>query len=440
MLRLAYSTLLACLTPVILLRLVWRAARQPGYLRDISERFGLGAPTVLQGALWLHAVSVGEMRAAEPLVKRLVTKFPGRLIYLTCMTPTGRETAHDLFGHLPNVRIAYLPYDFMLLHLRVIERIRPAMLVVMETEIWPNLLAACAANHIPVWLANARLSQRSLAGYQRFAPVRHLIAQAVSALRGTAAQTPADADRLARLGAANISVTGNVKFDVQPDATLVALGSGWRQQVTKQRAVLLAASTRDGEEVPLLQAFQRHFFRRPGEQVLLVLVPRHPQRFNEVAKLVAQVGLRLQRRSDGDPIRPDTDVWLGDSMGEMAGYIAMCDVAFVGGSLLPLGGQNLIEVCAQGKPVLMGPSVFNFAEAARLAGEGGALLQADDADGVMKLAYSLLHDDARVAAMSAAASTFAGAHAGATDRLMALLDGDLGEPVGPAPVPASPHD
>ena len=425
MLRLTYSLLLACLMPVIVMRLAWRAVRQPGYLRNVSERFGIGVPAMRPGSLWLHAVSVGEMRAAEPVIKRLLAAFPDKSIYLTCMTPTGRETAHELFGRQTNVQIAYLPYDLAPLHKRVIGRIRPAMLVVMETEIWPNLLAACNASRVPVWLANARLSQRSLEGYQRFSPVRALISRAVASLRGTAAQTPDDANRLGLLGARHPVVTGNVKFDVQPDASLVAMGSGWRQKLDEHRRVLLAASTRDGEELPLLQAFQRQFAGQPDNNVLLVLVPRHPQRFNEVAKLVEQLGLRLQRRSLDEAIQPQTDVWLGDSMGEMAGYIAMCDLAFVGGSLLPLGGQNLIEACAQGKPVLMGPSVFNFADAARMAVECGALQQADDAEGIMQLASALLRDETRRAGMAAAGREFARAHAGASDRLLALLSADI---------------
>jgi 3-deoxy-D-manno-octulosonic-acid transferase len=419
--RLVYSALLLVVMPIIVLRLLWRGTRQPGYLQNVGERFGLGAPMLPHGSLWLHAVSVGEMRAAEPLVKRLLAALPEQTIYLTCMTPTGRETAHELFGKLAGVRVAYLPYDFTILHCRVMDRIRPSVLIVMETEIWPNLLAACASRHIPAWLANARLSPRSLIGYQRFDPVRNLIADALSSLHGTAAQTPGDAERLRLLGATNIVVTGNVKFDVLPDPAMVALGLTWRQNLAPKRGVLLAASTRDGEEILLLKAFRQQFAQQGGNGVLLVLVPRHPQRFNEVAKLVEQAGLRLQRRSIGETISGQTAVWLGDSMGEMAAYVAMCDLAFVGGSLLPLGGQNLIEVCAQGKPVLMGPSVFNFAEAARLAGEAGALQQAGDGDGVMKLAALLLGDEARRTAMSLAARKFADTHAGASDRLFALV-------------------
>lgn len=424
-LRAIYSALLLLATPVMLLRLVWRGWRQRGYWQHWGERFGHHQNATMAGAIWLHAVSVGEMRATKPLVTQLRAAFPQHPIFLTCMTPTGRATAAELYGTNPGVKFGYLPYDFAWLHGRLIKNIRPVLLLVMETEIWPNLFAACTANNVPAWLVNARLSQRSFEGYARLWPVRALIREALQGMHGVAAQTAADAQRLERLGARPVHVVGNVKFDAVVAATLVARGCEWRAALGGQRRVLLAASTRDGEEALLLDAFVRQFpvERRAG--LLLMLVPRHPQRFDAVAQLVSNAGLRLARRGHGESPQAETEVWLGDSMGEMAAYIAMCDVAFIGGSLLPLGGQNLIEACAQGKPVLMGPSVFNFSEAARLAIEAGAMRQANSAEEIMRLAAALLENDAEREAMSEAARDFAHAHAGATLRLFNLVAEEL---------------
>jgi 3-deoxy-D-manno-octulosonic-acid transferase len=425
MFRFLYSFLLMAVTPLILLRLLWRGFRQLGYWQHLGERFGHYHGPALKGTIWVHAVSVGEMRATKPLVTQLRAAFPGRPIFLTCMTPTGRTTAAELYAAGSGVSFAYLPYDFAWLHGRLIEHIQPSVLLVMETEIWPNLFAAARARGVPAWLINARLSQRSFDGYARLAPVRALIFEALQGMAGVAAQTDADAKRLESLGARPVQVTGNVKFDASVDAALMERGNGWRTALGGQRRVLLAASTRDGEETLLLDAYCKQFSAERRGNVLLVLVPRHPQRFEAVAQLVIGAGLRMQRRSSNDQPQAATEVWLGDSMGEMAAYIAMCDVAFVGGSLLPLGGQNLIEACVQGKPVLMGPSVFNFNEAARLAVEAGAMRQADSAVEIMQVADHLLENDAERKAMSDAARKFAQAHAGATLRLFNLISREL---------------
>ena len=425
MLRAIYSVLLLLATPLVLLRLIWRGRRQRGYWQHWAERFGHHPGASIKGASWLHAVSVGEMRATQPLVTQLLAAFPQHPIFLSCMTPTGRATAAELYGTTSRVTCGYLPYDFAWLHGRLINNIRPVLLLVMETEIWPNLIAACAVHDVPAWLVNARLSQRSFEGYARLWPVRALIRDALQGMHGVAAQTAADAKRLEQLGTRHVHVTGNVKFDADVDAALSAKGREWRAALGGQRRVLLAASTRDGEEALLLQAYLGQYTREGRSGVLLVLVPRHPQRFDAVAHLVLDAGLRLARRSQGDRPPADIEVWLGDSMGEMAAYIAMCDVAFIGGSLLPLGGQNLIEACAQGKPVLMGPSVFNFSEAASLAVDAGAMRQANSAEQIMQLAASLLGDDAQREAMAAAARNFAHAHAGASLRLFNLVADEI---------------
>jgi 3-deoxy-D-manno-octulosonic-acid transferase len=418
MLRLAYSLILALITPLIIARLLWRSIRQPAYRLHWDERFGCPPSPSLSGSIWIHAVSVGEMRATQPLVRRLRQDFPAYPIVITCMTPTGRETAAELYGD--TVTSLYLPYDFAVFHRRLIARFKPRVLLIMETEIWPNLLAAFAAAAIPALLVNARMSEKSARGYMHLAPVRYLIENALKSLNVVAAQTVVDAGRLSKLGAIRTSVTGNVKFDMPVDPAALQTGIAWRAQLPANRRVLLAASTRDGEEAMLLDAYLTTFPAEERLHLLLVIVPRHPQRFDTVDTLLRDRGLRFNRRSSSFSIADD-EAWLGDSMGEMASYIAMADVVFVGGSLLPLGGHNLIEVCAQGKPVLMGPSTFNFADASRLAIEAGAMLQVGDAAELMSMAKALLQDDARRKKMSGAALSFAGAHAGATEKTMGLV-------------------
>ena len=419
MLRLTYSLLLLLATPLILLRLLARGLRQRGYWQNVGERWGRYSQGALRNSLWIHAVSVGEMRAAQPLINRLRSDYPGRPIVVSCMTATGREIAHELYAD--TVVCIYLPYDFFRLQRRFIAHFRPSVLLIMETEIWPNLLAACGAENVPAMLVNGRLSEKSRRGYARFAPVRALTRDALQSLRAVAAQSAADAGRLASLGAYNLFVTGNIKFDVSVDPSLVARGRLWRTASGENKRVLLAASTREGEEKLLLDAYRKEFPADERAHLLLVLVPRHPQRFDAVRQLIQMAVLSSRRRSTMETPPADVEVWLGDSMGEMAAYIAMCDVAFIGGSLLPLGGQNLIEACAQGKPVVMGPSTYNFSDAARLAIEAGAMWQGEDAGAVMRAARELLQNEAMRMSASRAALAFAGAHAGATEKTMGLL-------------------
>jgi len=419
MLRRIYSLLLFMATPLILLRLLGRGLRQRGYWQHVGERWGRYPQDPLRGSLWVHAVSVGEMRAAQPLINRLRTDYPGRPIIVSCMTATGREIALELYRD--SALCIYLPYDFFRLHRRLIAHFTPAVLLIIETEIWPNLLAACQVENVPAMLVNGRLSEKSRRGYARFAPVRTLIHDALQTLQAVAAQSADDAARLASLGARNIVVAGNIKFDVPLDAVLVARGHLWRNSVGAGRRVLLAASTREGEEQLLLDAYRKAFPTSKRDHLLLVLVPRHPQRFDAVQQLIQAAGFCVRRRSAGEAPDAGTEVWLGDSMGEMTSYVAMCDVAFIGGSLLPLGGQNLIEACAQGKPVIMGPSTFNFSDAAKLAIDAGGMRQVADAADGMAVAQALLDDESTRSAMSRAALAFAQSHAGATEKTMRLI-------------------
>jgi 3-deoxy-D-manno-octulosonic-acid transferase len=418
--RAIYTLLTWFALPLIVLRLWWRGRKEPRYRLHVAERFGRFTQAPLSGSIWIHAVSVGEMRAAQPLVEGLAARHPQRPVLLTCMTPTGRATAESLYA-AGGTTVVYLPYDVPTLLRRLIVRFRPAVLVVMETELWPNLFAACQRAGITTMLVNARLSSRSHRRYARLAPIRALARETLARIDHVAAQNRDDAVRLQALGATDPVVTGNLKFDVPISPSMRQLGESWRATLSPTRRVLLAVSTRDGEERAIASAYAQAFDAEKRTGILLVIVPRHPQRFDEVAVLLRESGLRLARRSDTAPPEASTEVWLGDSMGEVAAYVAMCDLAFVGGSLLPLGGQNLIEVCAQGKPVLMGPSTFNFADAARAASHAGALISVQDAAGLMKAAGQLMADPATLAERSAAAKRFAEQHGGAAEKTLASI-------------------
>ncbi len=407
-----YRAVLLLVAPLVPLRLLWRGQRERGYLHRWRERLALD-PAPVTGALWIHAVSVGEMRAAEPLVAVLRDAYPGVPLLFTCMTPTGRATAEALYGGF--ARIVYLPYDYAGLVRRFLRRTRPCAGVLMETELWPNLIHAAAHANVPLVLANARLSERSARGYARLPALTRACLQRIAAV---GAQSGADAARLRSLGASSVDVTGNLKFDIAPPVSLLARGAAWRRQ-WGERTVLLAASTREGEEAPILRAFAA---RAPAD-VLLVLVPRHPQRFDTVAHLIEVTGLRSERRSTlGETtLKADTRVLLGDSLGEMFAYYAACDVAFVGGSLLPLGGQNLIEPASVGRPVLVGPHTFNFDAATRRAIEAGAVLRVEDADALIDHALKLLTDAPARARMGEAGQAFARAHRGAAAHMAGLI-------------------
>jgi len=412
LLRRLYTVLLFLLVPFILLRLVWRGRRQPGYLQHMGERFGRYREVPPRGRLiWLHAVSVGETRAAEPLVKALQIAYPGDQILLTHMTPTGRMTSEQLFGN--SIVRCYLPYDLPFAIAAFLRHFRPALGALLETELWPNLIHGCHAQDVPLFLVNARLSERSTRGYAR---VGSLARDALQALAGVGAQTEADSARLQTLGAHGITVTGNLKFDRGPSSKDLELGATFRAWIGGQRTVFVAASTREGEEALVLDAVQN----APAE-LLVIIVPRHPQRFDEVAKQLERRGVVYQRRSAPTNIDPATRVWLGDSMGELFAYYAASDIAFIGGSLLPLGGQNLLEACAVGRPVLIGPHSFNFTEATRLAVAAGAAIEVADSSELGSTIAELLGDPERRLRMGEAGIALMRKHQGATQRTLALL-------------------
>jgi 3-deoxy-D-manno-octulosonic-acid transferase len=445
--RVLYSIGWLLATPLVLVYLLWRSVRQPAYRAHWGERFGLhprrrdDAPLI-----WIHAVSVGETRAAQPLVRALALAHPDARFLLTCMTPTGRETAAELYrGPLAGrFSQAYLPYDLAGAQRRFLRAWRPTIGLLMETELWPNLMAAAVAEGVPVALVSARLSERSLARGMR---QRRLIEPAARRLACVLAQSPGDAQRIARLGREADAVTGNLKFDNAPREAMLARGRAWRARIG--RPVLLAASTRDGEEALLWQAWRRHVpvAADAGARPLLVVVPRHPQRFDEVVRAARTAGFSVARRAalgegggpgdaecaegatfppaaETDRARGDlaaADVLIGDSMGEMDAWYALAGCAVIGGSLLPFGSQNLIEACAAGCPVLIGPSTFNFAEAAGQAIDAGAARPVTDADAAIATGLALLADPFAARAMGEAGERFAAEHRGATERTMAAL-------------------
>jgi 3-deoxy-D-manno-octulosonic-acid transferase len=412
MMRAAYALAWALATPLILLRLAWRSRRLRGYLERLGERFGRYEPAAAGPRIWVHAVSVGETRAAAPLVDALAARYPGHRILLTHMTPTGRATGVEILGE--RVERAWLPYDYGFAVRRFLSHFRPAFGIVMETEIWPRLLEECARSGVTVLLANARLSEKSAHRYARFP---RLTRWALANLAGIAAQTEADAERFAALGAARPAVTGNIKFDLEVPEASLALGGVLRRRFGERRRVIVAGSTRDGEEALLLEAFAR---AAPPE-ALLVLVPRHPQRFDAVEASVRALGLGVARRSADVPVEAAVRVVVGDSMGEMLAYYACADVVIVGGSLLDFGAQNLIEPCALGKPVVVGPSTYNFEEAARGAVAAGAAVQVAGAVAAVKEALAIAADAERALRMGRRAREFAEANRGALARLLAWI-------------------
>jgi 3-deoxy-D-manno-octulosonic-acid transferase len=423
--RASYSTLLRLATPAYLARLWWRGRREPLYRQALRERLGGHAGDPGQGRVWIHAVSLGETRAAAALIDALRALRPGLRLLLTHGTATGREAGRALLRD--GDRQAWLPYDTPGAVRRFLRRHRPAVGVLMETEVWPNLLFAAREVGLPMVLANARLSAQSQAKGER---ARALLRPAVASFARVLAQTQADARRLREVGAAPVQVAGNLKYDLAPDAAQLERGRAWRRGLG--RTVVLATSTREGEDEPLLAAWAALPLPRP----LLVLVPRHPQRFDLVADSVVGAGLSLSRRSvwgEAPPADAErADVWLGDSVGEMSLYYGLADAALLGGSFAPLGGHNLIEAAACGCPLVMGPHTFNFAQAAELSLAAGASLRAPDLGDAVRRAVALAADPQREAWVQRALA-FAAAHRGAAAR-MATEVLSLLEPARPSPL------
>ncbi|QVL47802.1 MAG: lipid IV(A) 3-deoxy-D-manno-octulosonic acid transferase [Thiocapsa sp.] len=416
MTRRLYTFLLRLLLPLALLRLYWRSLKSPAYRRRVRERLALG-PAGPATQIWIHAVSVGEVQAAEPLIRRLIAHDPPLSVLVTTTTPTGAERLHERLGD--SVAHRYTPYDLPGILDRFLSRTTPALLIVMETEIWPNTLAACAERGIPVILANARLSERSARGYRRLARLTRETLQGFDLI---AAQAEPDARRFIALGAdpERVQVTGSIKFDLRQPASLLDQAEAMRRAWGGQRPVWVAASTHEGEDGAILAAHQR--IRAVLPEALLVLVPRHPERFDRVAELVARQGLTLARRSRLEPCTPSTAVFLGDTMGELPVFLAAADTAFMGGSLVPTGGHNLLEAAAAGVPVAIGPHHFNFAAITQLLCAEEGAVEIADTEALARLMISWLSDATERARIGENGRRVVEANRGALDRLMTLIE------------------
>jgi len=416
-----YSFLLYLFLPLVFLRLFWRGLKAPAYWQRIGERFGFIPTLPKQARLWVHSVSVGETLAAVPLIRALQQQYPQHKILMTCMTPTGSEQIRSLFGD--TVEHVYLPYDYPDAIQRFLQRTQPSLGIIMETEWWPNVFHACHTKNIPLILANTRLSARSARAYQRYAAT--LTRQTLANVSVIAAQTNTHEQRLKQLGAQaeKIQVTGSIKFDIQLPASVAeqaeALRSTWGS-----RRVWIAASTHEGEEEQILAAFTP--VKQAFPDVLLILVPRHPERFSRVARLCEQAGLQIVKRSSGQFCQPDTDIFLGDTMGELPLFYAASDIAFVGGSLVATGGHNMLEPAALGKPVITGQHVFNFEDITQRLLEKNAAVKIEDAGALSKMLIEWFQDANLRHQIGENGQLFVEANRGALQKLLDIIAGYAG--------------
>ncbi|ANY89692.1 MULTISPECIES: lipid IV(A) 3-deoxy-D-manno-octulosonic acid transferase [Pseudomonas] len=416
--RTLYTLLFHLGLPLVALRLYLRARKAPAYGQRIAERFACKLAPMHQGGIWVHAVSVGESIAAAPMIRALLKAYPDLPITLTCMTPTGSERIRAMFADEPRIQHCYLPYDLPWAAGRFLDHVRPRLGIIMETELWPNHIHQCTKRGIPVALANARLSERSARGYARFAGLTGPMLAEMSLI---AVQTEAEAERFRSLGARPecVQVTGSIKFDLKIDEQLQPRARALREQWgAEQRPVWIAASTHDGEDALILQA-HRELLQVHGD-ALLILVPRHPERFDAVHALCREQ-FETVRRSSGAPVSGQTAVLLGDTMGELLFLYALADIAFVGGSLVATGGHNPLEPAALALPVIMGPHVFNFLEISTMLREAGALQQVDDAEGLCGAVRRLIELPQDARRMGLAGKAVMQANQGALERLLQAL-------------------
>ena len=415
-----YTVLLLLVTPLVLLRLLWRSRRTPAYRRRLGERFGLVPRPTQAVQVWVHAVSVGESLAAVPLIRRLVERHGPRSVWVTTTTPTGSERIRSLFGD--DVQHSYVPYDLPWAVAGFIDRVRPRQAVIMETELWPNLFRQLRRRGITLTVANARLSPQSHRGYAR---VQGFARSALGDTTLIAAQRALDAAHFEALGAPRVEIMGNLKFDIEPPAEQVHAGQALRQRMGATRPVWIAASTHDGEEAIALSAHSRVREWLPG--ALLILVPRHPPRFEAVAQLLERrrfVHVRRSTLAEGEPAfaDPEVSVLLGDSLGEMWMYLAAADLAFVGGSLVPVGGHNVLEPAALERPVLFGPHMFNFLDAREVLLSTGAAREIAQPGDLPRLLIETLRNADLRRRMGKAGRRAITLNRGALERLLERLD------------------
>ena len=430
MMRRLYTGLICCAVPFAFAAVLWRGLRDRSYWQGLSERLGRSSRSGEAPALWLHAVSLGEMTAAAPLVRALRLQHPHVPLLLTSATPTGRARARDLFGDTVDVR--FLPYDMPGAVARFLDAVRPRLGIIMETELWPNLFGECERRGVPLVLASARLSEKSAARYRRLGGLFHRTAFAISVV---GAQTAADAERFIAIGARSdrTHLVGNIKFDVQPGTAMAGRGRELRASFGAARPVWIAGSTHAGEEEQVLAAQKELLVRRPD--ALLLLVPRHPGRFQAVADLLGRLQFRFARRSGGEAADLGTQVLLVDTVGELAALYAAADVAFVGGSLVPVGGHNLLEPAALGIPVLTGPHHSNGKDIAEMLILEGGARQVNDAIQLAAAVAELLSDSNERRRMGAVGRRMVESNRGAVSRLLALIEPLLRYPAPPDPAP-----
>ncbi len=420
--RWLYTLLLYLLAPVVLLRLQWRGRANPDYRRRWAERFGWFTAPPLKQTLWVHAVSVGEVQAAVPLIEALLQRYPQRSLVVTTMTPTGSGRVRALFGE--RVFHVYLPYDLPGAVRRFLSRTMPEVGIIMETELWPNLFHRCAQRSIPLAIVNARLSPRSAGGYQRIAP---LVRSALADVRLIATQGEGDAQRFRSLSVRDeqLQVMGNLKFDQTLPEDLTQREAELRSQWGSGRPVWIAASTHEGEDELVLDAFA--IIRQTLTDCLLILVPRHPERFDRVAALASARDWQVTRHSAGEPATAATQVYLGDTLGDLPLFYASADVAFVAGSLVPVGGHNMVEPAALGVPVLTGPHRFNFSDISEALLAAGAAKEVGDVEALASALIHWLENEADRRQAGDAGRQLVVANRGALEQLLTLLSPLLGE-------------
>jgi 3-deoxy-D-manno-octulosonic-acid transferase len=419
--RTLYTLLLYLAVPVIAVRLWLRSRKAPAYAKRIGERFALTLPEFKPDGIWLHAVSVGESIAAAPVVKALQQQYPDLPITVTCMTPTGSERIQSMFGD--SVQHCYLPYDLPLASKRFLKRLQPRLAIVMETELWPNHINQCARLKIPVVLANGRLSERSARGYGRFPK---LVAPMLKQISALAVQSAIEAQRFIELGARaeTVKVIGSIKYDQQVAEGLPEQAQTLREQwQASQRPIWIAASTHEGEDALILAAHQQ--LLRLFPKALLILVPRHPERFESVYALCIEQGMRVQRRSTGALVTAEQQVLLGDTMGELMFLYALADVALVGGSLIKHGGHNMLEPVALAKPTLTGLHYFNFLEIAEQLLEAGGLQTVADSSQLAQAVARLWTSHSHTEKMCRAAQQVLQRNQGALQRLLDIIQAQL---------------
>jgi 3-deoxy-D-manno-octulosonic-acid transferase len=414
--RFAYALVTYLLMPVYAAYWIVRGIGNRSYRDRFGQRFGFGYPQLHDGSIWIHAVSVGEVQAAVPLIKLLAKRFPDSRILVTTVTPTGAERVAALFGD--TVSHCYLPFETPYSVSRFFNAVRPTIALILETEIWPNLYHECGQRNIPLILVSARISPNSVDTYRRFLP---LFRDTLSYGIVIAAQSESDAERFRRLGAApeRTWVTGNIKFDIELPDDLLQRGNDFRRENFEGRPVWVAASTHDREEEQVL--FAHELVRKQFPDALLVLAPRHPERFAAVRSLLHKKGLNFVARTDGVPCTPDTEVYLGDTMGDVPLFYAAANVAFVGGSLVPIGGHNLLEPAALGRPVITGPHLFHTQDIADKFEKVGASISVDNAGQLGAAVADLFADETTAADIGDRGLTIVQQNRGALDGLMKLL-------------------